>query len=149
MTRWRYRTRITESAKCSHRLTVRSSDFHSGNTGSIPVGSTKCGISLMVELQPSKLNVGVQFSYSAPYSRVCELGTALCLRNKGLWVQIPPRLPYTRIAQSGEQHPYKVKVVGSIPTASTNGGLAHLGRALALQARGDGIVAHILHHILV
>ena len=41
----------------------------------------------------SKLNVGVQFSYSAPYSRVCELGTALCLRNKGLWVQIPPRLP--------------------------------------------------------
>ena len=56
---------------------------------------------------------------------------------------------YTRIAQSGEQHPYKVKVVGSIPTASTNGGLAHLGRALALHARGDGIVDHILHHILV
>ena len=102
MTRWRYRTRITESAKCFHRLTVTSSDFHSGNTGSITVGSTKCGISLMVELQPSKLNVGVQFSYSAPYSRVCELGTALCLRNKGLWVQIPPRLPYTRITQSAE-----------------------------------------------
>ena len=31
-----------------------------------------------------------------------ELGIALCLRNKGLWVQIPPRLPYTRITQSAE-----------------------------------------------
>ena len=26
------------------------------------------------------------------------------------------------------------------------GGLAHVGRALVLQTRGDGIVAHILHH---
>ena len=35
--------------------------------------------------------------------------------------------------------------VGSIPTGATFGGLAHLARALAWQARGDRFESGILH----
>ncbi len=37
---FRYKISVRD-IECSHRLAVRTSDSHSGNTGSIPVGSAK------------------------------------------------------------------------------------------------------------
>lgn len=61
-------------------------------------------------------SIPVQDSISAG----TRIGIALCLRNKGLWVRVPPcRLIYPPIAQLAEHLTLNQGVLGSIPSGRT------------------------------
>ena len=133
MARPRYRTRITESAKYFLRLMVRLSDFYSDNTGSIPVGSTKCGIA------------GIGRQHWLRISGRKTLG-------------FEPLIPhhYARLTQLGECYLYKVEAVGSNPTSSTKyerwirkfGAIAQLGEHL-IGGVGNNSFHLILHSLSI